>query len=254
MDWKGTTGESGMSDVAQDTGEGRRITGLLDNLAAFAHVLAAGSPIADVFHDLAERVTHLLGVRGCGVSLLQAGRLTFVNAHNEDLVHLERIQEETQVGPCVSAARSGEYVIVENLTAHTDTWPDYVARAVPSGINAIASLPIRGGGEVLGTLTVYGSGRHEWLHEELEVARVFADLAAGYLLGASKLDQQRRLAEQLQEALDSRIVIEQAKGMIAASRNVSIDEAFKILRKHANDHHAGLHVTAEAVVNLGLRP
>ncbi len=240
--------------MAQDAGEGRRIIGLLDSLAAFAQLLAAGSPIADVLHDLAERVTHLLGLRGCGVSLLQAGRLTFVTAHNEDLAYLEQIQEELQVGPCVDAARSGKYIIIENLAAHTGTWPEYVARAEPSGINAIASLPIRGGDEPLGALTLYESGRHEWLHEELDVSRVFADLAAGYLLGASKLDQQRRLAEQLQEALDSRIVIEQAKGIIVASRHVSIDDAFKILRKHANDHHAGLHATAEAVVKLGLRP
>lgn len=240
--------------VTDGAGEVRPVIGLLDSLAAFAQVLAAGAPITDVLHDVAERITVLIGIRGCGVSLLQQDRLTFVTAHDESLIYLEQIQEETQSGPCVAAARNGRYVIVEDLGARSNAWPDYIARADSSGINAIAVLPIRGGGEILGALTIYESDRHEWLHHELEVARVFADLAAGYLLGASRLDQQRRLAEQLQEALDSRIVIEQAKGMIAAHRNVSVNDAFKVLRKHANDHHAGLHATAEAVVKLGLQP
>jgi len=79
-------------------------------------------------------------------------------------------------------------------------------------------------------------------------------MATAYVAHASALQQSRRLTEQLQEALDTRIVIEQAKGMLAAERKISVDDAFEVLRAHARPHHASLRSVADAVVNLGLRP
>jgi AmiR/NasT family two-component response regulator len=86
------------------------------------------------------------------------------------------------------------------------------------------------------------------------VARVFADIGASYVRTASALLEQRRTSEQLQAALDSRVIIEQAKGIVAAQRGISVDQAFAVLRKHANDRNLQLRLVAEAVVKLGLRP
>jgi AmiR/NasT family two-component response regulator len=80
------------------------------------------------------------------------------------------------------------------------------------------------------------------------------DVATGVAATARRCDEQRRTIDQLQGALDSRVVIEQAKGVISAERSVSVDEAFAVLRRHANDHNAKLHDVADAVVRLGLRP
>ncbi len=89
--------------------------------------------------------------------------------------------------------------------------------------------------------------------EDTAAARVLADIATSYIVNASELEQAHRTAEQLQDALDSRIVIEQAKGILAADGVVSMDEAFALLRRHARSHTASLRSVAEAVVNLGLR-
>lgn len=79
-------------------------------------------------------------------------------------------------------------------------------------------------------------------------------MATSYLVNASRFDEQWRIADQLQHALDSRIVIEQAKGIIAEDHGIAVDMAFQRLREHARNHNAGLRATADAVVNLGLRP
>ena len=81
---------------------------------------------------------------------------------------------------------------------------------------------------------------------------MFAHIATAYLVHASAAAEQQRISEQLQQALVSRLVIEQAKGMIAAQRQTSVDEAFLILRRHARDHHARLREIADAVVSGGL--
>jgi AmiR/NasT family two-component response regulator len=83
---------------------------------------------------------------------------------------------------------------------------------------------------------------------------VLADVATSYVINAWELDKQRRINEQLQEALDSRIIIEQAKGVLAGERGISVGEAFELLRRHARTHNARLRAVVGAVVNLGLRP
>ena len=94
----------------------------------------------------------------------------------------------------------------------------------------------------------------DWTADDLDAARILADMATSYVINASELDRQRRVNEQLKEALASRIVIEQAKGALAAERGISVDEAFEVLRRHARSHSMNLRKVADAVVTLGLRP
>ena len=227
---------------------------LVETLAGFARTLAHGYEIADVLHDLTDRMRTVLGILGAGVNLLHGDRVTFVTSDCEAIASLERVQEEHQQGPCVDAARSGEVVVAADVAASADRWPVYAAHAASVGIEAVAGIPMRLNGSTLGAFNLYDDAPHAWSEHELTIARVFADIATSYVVNASQLDRQRRTAEQLQRALDSRIVIEQAKGIISAHRHLGIDEAFRVLRKYANDHHASLRATAEAVVNLGLRP
>jgi AmiR/NasT family two-component response regulator len=88
----------------------------------------------------------------------------------------------------------------------------------------------------------------------VRAARVLGDMAASYVANASDLEQSRRTTEQLREALESRIIIEQAKGMLASEYRISVDQAFVVLRDHSRRHGASLRGVAEAVVTLGLRP
>ena len=142
---------------------------------------------------------------------------------------------------------------MSDLRTEAGRWPAYCAKALELGVVAVAGIPLRGA-HVKGSLNLYDRAPRLWHLDDLDVACVLADMAAGYVVHASKLNEQRCVNEQLRRALESRIIIEQAKGIVAAHRDLSVDQAFKVLRKHANDHNASLRHTAEAVVRLGLRP
>jgi GAF domain-containing protein len=231
--------------------------GLAPTLRQFARALASGYDIVDVLHDLTSCITEVLGVAGAGVSLLRGDLLEFATCDTERLAALERVQDASEAGrgegPCVAAAQSGEAVLIGDLAEHRVEWPAYVDLARRLGIEAVAAVPLCAGGVVLGTVELYAAGPHAWTGVEVETAEVFADVAAAYVRNASELERERRTNEQLQRALDSRVVIEQAKGIIAAQRGVTVDVAFQILRRHANDRQATLRAVAEAVVSLGLR-
>jgi GAF domain-containing protein len=226
---------------------------LMQTLSEFASTLVQDFTISDVLHDLAERATAVVGADSAGVSLQHAGHLRFATALDERCSNLERVQDSEQAGPCVDALRAGEVVAVADL-AEAPGWGAYGQAARAAGIAAILGVPMRLDGEKIGTLNIYSNTRREWAQEDLDAARVLADIASSYVINASKLARQRRLSEQLQEALTSRIVIEQAKGILAAERGISIDKAFELLHRHARSHRASLRSVAEAVVNLGLRP
>jgi GAF domain-containing protein len=223
-------------------------------LAEFARTLVGHYDIAHVLHDLTEQITSVLGISGAGVSLLDGAALRYVTALDERAEHVEQYQEEHQRGPCVEACRSGETVSVGDLRDRPGRWGGFAEFALGHGVRAVAGIPMRVNGYALGALNLYHGEARTWSDDELEVARVLAAIATSYLVNASELERQRRTAEQLQLALDSRIVIEQAKGIIAAERGTTVDEAFKVLRNHARSHGADLRGTAEAVVKFGLRP
>ena len=105
----------------------------------------------------------------------------------------------------------------------------------------------------VGAVDLYVVGHRAWPAEDLEAAVVLADMITAYLINASKIRQQEQLTEQLQSALESRTVIEQAKGVIAARNGVSVDDAFDRIRRHARTHHVTVRAVSDAIVNLGLQ-
>ena len=222
-------------------------------LIGFARTLTAGYDVSDVLHDLTDRVAAVLGIAGAGVSLREDGGLRFVTAGTEATAALEQVQELYDEGPCAEASRTGRRVSVAYLPDAARRWPRYTAVAARVGMLAVAAIPMRAP-ERIGVLDLYVARRHDWTPEELSIAGVFTDVAAAYVLHASQLERERRTVEQLQEALDSRVVIEQAKGIVAAERRIDVDAAFAVLRKYANDHNATLRTVATAVVDDGLRP
>jgi len=145
-------------------------------------------------------------------------------------------------------------VLVNDLADHAERWPAIAAAAFAEGFHSIAAIPMRLDGARLGALNLYRMGPHEWDEDEVEAASLFADMATSYVVNANELERTRASVAQLERALESRIVIEQAKGIIAAEHDVSVDQGFEILRSHSRNHHANLHEVAEAVVRLGLRP
>jgi GAF domain-containing protein len=222
-------------------------------VSEFAQTLARGATISDLLGDCAERATAVLGVAGAGVSVLESGQFRFVAATDDRFADLERVQEAVQAGPCADACQTGKIVTVGDLAESSPGWGRYEQAARDAGIVAVAAIPMRGG-ENIGALDLFSTVRRDWRPEDLGAAVILADMATGYLIAARELEELRRVNEQLREALDSRIVIEQAKGVLAAERNISVDQAFEVLRRHARSHSVSLRSVAQAVVSLGLRP
>ncbi|GAB3244401.1 ANTAR domain-containing protein [Nocardioides dilutus] len=173
-------------------------------------------------------------------------------AHGAAVAELERTQEYVQAGACVTAFKTGQVVAIPELTTQRDLWPDYCAAASRVGIVAVAALPMRVGELTIGAVNLYADVRRDWSGDDLAAAAVMADMATVYLINASQRHRDAELNRQLQHALDSRAVIEQAKGVLVARRRISPDQAFERIRRHARNHNATVVSVADAVVELGL--
>jgi len=143
--------------------------------------------------------------------------------------------------------------LVRDLTESTK-WPQLTEAALGAGLVSVAGIPMTFDGRAVGSLNIYDDHVRDWTDQDTAAARVLADIATGYLVHASELDQARRVNEQLEAALESRLIIEQAKGVLAGERGITVDQAFAVLRKHARSRNAPMHAIAKAVVELGLRP
>ena len=227
---------------------------LLKALSAFTADLVRDYDMEDMLEKLAERVTDVLGLAGSGVSLDSGGRLTFVSAVTGQVAQLERLQESLQQGPCVDSCYSGTVVAVGDVREAADRWGDYAQVALSLGVRAVAGIPMTLQGRGVGALNLYAGEVREWPPEDLAAAQALADMATAYLANASRLQQQVDLSDQLSRALTSRVVVEQAKGVVAEAAGVGVDEAFQRIRTWARNHNTPLHTVATMVVEQGLRP
>jgi len=223
---------------------------LLDSLERFAAALSGGYGIGDVLHNLTEEMAEVLNLTGAGVTLVHDGQQRFVTAAIEAIASLEREQEKWQEGPCIDAVASAGPVAVPDISVEdaNERWPAYVMAAKTAGIQAVAGIPMLADGEPIGAVNLYDRQSRKWSAEDLRVATIFASIATGYLTHASAAQQQQRTAEQLQQALNTRLIVEQAKGMLAAQLQTTVDDAFQRLRKYARDRNARIHDVAGAVV------
>jgi GAF domain-containing protein len=225
----------------------------LRTLSRFAVVLPARYDLETALSELTESVTAVLGLCGSGVTMAEEGRLRFVTAVSEASGELERSQERHQSGPCRDAYLTGEVVRVTDVREESARWPEFSATASRLAVAGVAGIPMRLADQIIGALNLYSPEPREWSDGDIAVAAVLADVATSYVVNASKLRQQEQLSEQLQEALESRVVIEQAKGITAYKHAVSVDQAYQLMRRHARNNNASLRVVAEAIVAVGLQ-
>jgi GAF domain-containing protein len=225
----------------------------LQTLSRFAVVLPVRYDLEAALSELTESVTAVLGLCGSGVTMAEDGRLRFVTAVSQASGELERSQEEQQAGPCRDAYQTGQVVRVTDMRKESARWPEFSAIATSLSVAGVAGIPMRLDDQIIGALNLYSPEPREWSDVDIAVARVLADVATSYVVNASKLRQQEQLSEQLQEALESRVVIEQAKGITAYKNAVTIDQAYQLMRRHARNNNASLRLVAEAIVSVGLQ-
>lgn len=225
----------------------------LRTLSEFSARLLSPYDVDTVLKDLMERLRDVLGLAGSGVALAQDGRLEFTTAVPDRVVELEMAQIQHQSGPCMDAYESGSVVAITDLGTQHDRWPEYCVVAERLGLASVAGIPMRLSGNAIGAVNLYGAGARPWPPEDIAAAVVMADMATNYLVNASKLRQQEQLNEQLLRALDSKAIIEQAKGNVANEHHTNVDQAFTRIRTHARSHNVSIRSVAEAIVQLGLK-
>lgn len=214
--------------------------------------LLAPYDLDTVLSDLAERLVEVFDLAGAGLVLAEDDGPGSAVGSPAGVAAVEELQSRHRAGPCVEALRAGEVLVIHDLDEYADRWPEYCEAVGRDGLASCAAVPLRLGDHVVGVLDLY-AGRREWTTADLEAAVVLAEIVTAFLVGAARLRRQEQLAEQLQGALDSRTVIEQAKGVIAARSDITVDEAFERIRRHARTHHVTVRAVSDAIVNLGLR-
>ncbi len=226
---------------------------LLASLAAFARSMTEVYDVDEALNRLGDALAAAIGVTGVGISVTDPdGLLRYTTATNELVAEIEQVQERAQRGPCYEAFKIHRPVLVSDIDERPD-WAEFRDAAGKLGLRAVAGVPMSVRRDVLGAVNLYERHERTWTPEDIETAGLFSDMAAGYLLHTA-LEESRHLAEQLQNALDSRVVIEQAKGVLASEWGVSVDEAFTHLRSHVRRQGMTLHDAAVAVVNGSFRP
>jgi GAF domain-containing protein len=225
---------------------------LVDVLRRFAGTLTGEFELVDVFERLSDEIRATLDVEGAGVMLADTeGNLRFTSSDDPLLAELERLQISLDEGPCLAAYRAGERIIASDLKTD-ERFPEFGPRAVEVGLRAVYSFPMRWEDQVVGAINFYGADRSGLTDEQIRSAETLADIATAYLVHGRQYDEVNALATQLQGALDSRIPIEQAKGFVAARLDLSVEEAFSLLRSYARSHSRRFADVAVDVVNRRL--
>jgi len=228
---------------------------LLATLSRFAVVLPTRYDLQEALSELTESITAVLGLCGSWVTTADDGGLGLLAAVSQSSAELERDHAQLHPFPCPcrDAYSTGEVVQVSDVRVESARWPEFSAAAARLSMAGVAAVPMRLAGQVMGALNLYSAEPREWSDEDLAVAGVLADMATSYLVNASKLRQQQQLSEQLQAALDFRVIIEQAKGITAQQHAVTLDQAEQLMRRHARNNNASLRAVAEAIIAVGLK-
>ena len=220
-----------------------------------ADTLVDDYDVVDLLTGLADRCVSLLGVSAAGVMLVSpGGRLGLAASSSEAMRLLELFELQAQEGPCLDAFRTGERVEQENLDAGSGRWPSFAAAAIEAGFQSALALPLRLRDVTLGALNLLSTTRTPMDEADVVVARAFADLATLSILQHRASEEAQRLNEQLSAALTSRVVIEQAKGVISERAGLDLDEAFTRLRAYARNHNLRLTDVAQAAIDGTLDP
>jgi hypothetical protein len=211
--------------------------------------------VIDFLERLAVQCTELLGVAACGVLLVDHhGALNLVAASTEQARVLELSQLQNSQGPCLDAFNSGRPVQGANLADAGQLWPRFAAAARAAGFAAVQALPMRLRQERLGALNLFSAVPGPLDDDMIALGQALADAATIGILHQRAVVRQEVVVEQLQAALNSRIVIEQAKGFLAERLGVTVEDAFEVLRRYARAHNLKLTGVAADVVNGRLEP
>lgn len=215
-----------------------------------ADTLVEEFDLVDFLSTLSQRMVELLDASEVGLILADAGgRLRAMAASSERLHLLELFEIQNDEGPCLECYDSGEQVINVVLADADPRWPTFAPRARHDGFQTVHALPLSLRTQVIGVANVFSADAQQLSDREVSLAQSFADVATIGILQAQAIEQTGQLARQLQNALNSRVVIEQAKGVLAERLDVDMQAAFERLRTYARTNNIRLTDVARSAVD-----
>ncbi len=220
-----------------------------------ADTLVADFDIIDSLTVLAARCVEILDASATGILVADGdGHLRLIAASSEQARLIELFQLQNDEGPCMEAFSSGQTVVNNNLRAAVGRWPQFTPYAVNAGYGSVYAIPLRLRGNTIGALNLFRSDTGTLSDGDIALAQALADLATITILQAEATTEARRREEQLQYALDSRIIIEQAKGMVAEHRQIDMAAAFEHIRSRARNTNTKLTDVAAQIIDSRLDP
>jgi GAF domain-containing protein len=209
--------------------------------------------VEDALYEIVQTTHAIFDVDGAGLMLADSNHhLRNVAVSDERLGHLEDLQIRHQEGPCISAFDDKELVSAQDLTQET-RWPLFSPAAVARGVRAVLASPLPYNQDAVGVVAVLSEDRHPWSPEGELALLAFTDLAALLIASMMQGEQQSELATQLQGALNSRAVIEQAKGVLIGQQGLSAHAAYLQLRDQARAERRKLVAVCADLVHSAAR-
>jgi hypothetical protein len=228
---------------------------IIDSFITMADNLVADFDVVDLLTGLADRCVAVFGVSAVGVMFASpTEKLRLVASSSEAMRVVELFELQAQEGPCFDAYRTGQRVGHEMLQTDSNRWPRFSQVALDAGFVWVLALPLRLRETIIGALNLFGASEPNMDEHDIMIAQGFADLATISVLQHGAAVESQRINDQLTQALTSRIVIEQAKGVVAERASTDIPEAFRRLRSYARSRSLRLADVAEAAINDTLDP
>jgi transcriptional regulator with GAF, ATPase, and Fis domain len=222
---------------------------LSDTFVDLADTMVADFDVIDFLHLLTDRSVRLLGASAAGVVLADPrGELRVAAASSEEVGLLELFQLQNDQGPCLDCFRTGRPVTAADLAGPVPRWPRFAEAAGRSGFRTMQALPMRLRDQVIGALNLFGAQPGQFGPADVRIGQALADVATIGLLHERNVRRRETVAEQLQTALNSRVVIEQAKGKLAERLSIDMDRAFNMLRDYARNSNQRLTDVARTFV------
>jgi transcriptional regulator with GAF, ATPase, and Fis domain len=222
---------------------------LADAFVELTDTMVADFDVIDFLHVLTDRSVQLLDVSAAGLLLADPrGELRVVAASSEAARLLELFQLQNDQGPCLDCYRSGQPVAAANLAVDGDRWPRFASAAQESGFAAVQALPMRLREQVIGALNLFRTTPGAIDASDVRIGQALADVATISLLHERGMRVSDTLNEQLQNALNSRVVIEQAKGKLAERLGLDMEQAFAMLRDYSRNSNRRLADVAQGLV------
>lgn len=211
--------------------------------------------VVEFLHRLSDRCAELLDCAEAGILLADAaGVLRVMASSSERSDALDLLQSQNDEGPCFECYHRGAPVHSEDLEADRGRWPTFAPAALMRGFGSVQALPMRVRGETVGALNLFRAQVGRLADSDLPLGQGMADIAAVALLQERTVRESRDVTSQLQGALNSRVVIEQAKGMLAERAGITVDAAFAQLRGYARDQNRRLGNVAVELIAGQLAP